>query len=460
MSAAIRPAGPGRRFARSLLSLGLSVAALVLAILWGVDAASLLPIPSAAVVPSAARLFATMVPLLPLWVGFLAGSALSVVPHELAHFAAAKSLGLPVLGVAIGRMTFGGTSPRTGALGHVHVDVRRAGRTALPIRMAVFALAGPAGGLAFAGLAALAAADGTLPMPVRLLSGGVVASVVAVQLFNLVPGTSRGGDPNDGALAIRWGLRAGHQLELVELAREVQAYALEVSPSATGDTDLSEEMFERVRVGLADPRPEIAVVAAHRLLVWLFGAIELPSEERERARSEFARRARVIAPELVGFASRPEPAVDLRLSALRLLTHVLIRQYLRDSAGRPADPESPEVLQIARAAEVEWRLRPEAQLTRNHLGLARLLQHRPAEARTLLLHSADLDPAADEGVLSDAEAIRGLAECYLGDVAQARRLLDASRRRTRQSDYAGWLEAAIRARRERESVPEPAAVDA
>jgi hypothetical protein len=311
--------------------------------------------------------------------------------------------------------------------------------------MVIFALGGPVGGLVFAVLVAMAAADSELPLIVRLPLGGVVAASIAVQLVNLVPGATRTGALTDGALALQWAFRPASQLERVRLARDVETYRTDRGKVA-GDPGLSDEEFEQLRGTLGDPRNQIASVAIGRMLIWLVASVRAFEGETDPALSDFARRARATAPEVGNFAARAEPPLNLRSSAAVTMAYVLIWLYLKELAGSPADPTSPQMVQLVALAEQAWRLQPEKQVTRNALGLARLLQNRPADTRALLMNMADNGEAIDEEVRSDADAIRGLAECELGDLAQAQRLLASARRRTVQSDYVDWLDTAIRRR--------------
>lgn len=453
MSGAVRPPRRGSGVPRRVPIFVLTLLALEFGIWWGVTVAppegppALSDIPAVLSLPAAFLLSWRFVAF---FVGYAAGAVLSIVPHELGHFVAARLLGLPVLGVAFGWLTFGRTLRRPGVAGQVRVDLGRAPGARLPARVVVFALCGPAGGLVFAGAVALAAADAELPVYVRLALGGAVASAVVIQLANLVPTATRSGDLSDGAVAYCWAFRPASQLEKVRLTLAAQSFAAEIAPDATGDPALSDEEFERVRAALGDPRHQIAVVAAQRLRAWLAGCAVGIDGEAEAARTESISRFRAIAPEVETFASRSEPPLDERASTVVFVAYLLAWAQLNHNAGSPIDPGSPDVDRIARLAESGRRLRPEGQSTRNLLALARLFQDRPAEARALLLHSAAEASEPDERLASDADVIRGLAECELGDVAQARRLLESARRRTRQSVYAGWLEAEIRRRVERD----------
>jgi hypothetical protein len=82
------------------------------------------------------------------------------------------------------------------------------------------------------------------------------------------------------------------------------------------------------------------------------------------------------------------------------------------------------VADLAERAYATSPARPEATVV---LALVRLFQHRPAEVRRLLVACADATPT-QEHLRVAALAVRAIAEVELGDLAQARRLVDAGRR--------------------------------
>lgn len=443
----------GRLPSRATLFVGYSVCAVMgviavaLAIRWALEVPP--PVPQLSDVGDLSSSWEALAPtagrLLALFFGFSLGAAVSVVPHELGHAAAAWSMRVPVVGVAIGRVTFGDTAPLAATDGHVRVDLARAPQRWLPARMVVFALGGPMTGLAFAGLLALAAAAPDLPWTVRIAVGGAVAAGVYVHAFNLVPGRTRTGQRTDGALAIEWAFHSRRQRERLQSSHDLRARLSEPDPGTSHPGD-PEERFEHLRQAFGDPRPPVAHAAARRMLDWLIASAQVVGQDAVVTREEFARRVRGIAPDVERFASRDDQPVRLRSLIAMTVAHVLISLYLRDLGGSPTQPASPEMVQLVRLAEQGWLLQPDKQVTRNTLALARLLQDRPSDTRALLLDVVDEGGAEGEHVRSDADALRGLAECELGDLAQAQRLLASARRRAVTSTYAEWLDAAIRTR--------------
>jgi len=79
---------------------------------------------------------------------------------------------------------------------------------------------------------------------------------------------------------------------------------------------------------------------------------------------------------------------------------------------------------IAEIAEYAYARAPERVEARISLALVRVFQDRPADARKLLV-GVD-DPATRSRARVNAYAVRAIAEVELGDVAQARRLIDAA----------------------------------
>ena len=86
----------------------------------------------------------------------------------------------------------------------------------------------------------------------------------------------------------------------------------------------------------------------------------------------------------------------------------------------------PELGPIAEIAELAHAKDPSLDEARTALALVRVLQERPADARALLVLVVPF--AGTERSAVNVFAVRAIAEADLGDLAQARRLIEAGRR--------------------------------
>ena len=128
------------------------------------------------------------------------------------------------------------------------------------------------------------------------------------------------------------------------------------------------------------------------------------------------------ADRLLALARRPSTGPELSgLLAARVAEAQAIG-LIQDTLRRGARPDPALVRPIAETAEFAYRLAPQRAQARTSVALARLLADRPAEARNFLvgLNTAATDVRSRVNVA----AVRALAEIELGDVAQARRLVD------------------------------------
>jgi hypothetical protein len=139
-------------------------------------------------------------------------------------------------------------------------------------------------------------------------------------------------------------------------------------------------------------------------------------------RSIRAQELNADADRLLALARRPSTGPELAgLLAARVAEAQaigLIQDVLR--CGTQPDPGLVRV--VAETAEFAYRRAPQRVQARTSVALARLLADRPAEARNFLvgLNTA----AADVRSRVNVAAVRAFAEIELGDVTQARRLVD------------------------------------
>lgn len=130
----------------------------------------------------------------------------------------------------------------------------------------------------------------------------------------------------------------------------------------------------------------------------------------------------VDADRLLALARRPSTGPELAgLLAARVAEAQAIG-LIQDTLRTGTQPDPDLVRPIAETAEFAYRRTPQRVHARTGVALARLLAGRPAEARNFLvgLNAA----AADVPSRVTVAAVRAFAEIQLGDVAQARRLVD------------------------------------
>ncbi|HEY0117230.1 MAG TPA: hypothetical protein VGC04_00445 [Cellulomonas sp.] len=367
----------------------------------------------------------TLVPL----VGFFAGVLLHVVPHEVGHAVAALVLRLPVLGIAVGPLRIGRPGQLAGSSGHVRVDATRV-QHALPTRMAVFILAGPAANLAIAAVTASVADNPSSRLDLRLAMAGLTAAGLLVGIANLVPGTSSQGVANDGTRALRWITQPSRERAQIALGRDLSNLQRAASPSADRRLAAQPADLDWLRAAAADPRPMIAGRAVTALV----------SERIRRASGALAGvgaadvNLSLVQPLwedtslVIRYASRLDQPAATRAAVAANVALLLSLSYMAQRPGESTDPASVEVTTIARMAELGFAARRDWLPARTALALARLMQDRPSEARDLLRNHVVAVSDADPLERARAMAVWGFAEFELGDRDRAKRLAAAAYR--------------------------------
>lgn len=327
---------------------------------------------------------------------------LFLVLHECGHLLAAKLLRLPVVDIRI----------RPGGRSYVRV---RPGPSwpALPVRMTVFFLAGPATDLALtAGLFAGAAAAGWGVALNCLIASGLAGAVFGVG--NLVPHRPRGGIRSDGGNVLLWVFRPARQRAAIA--------AEQVLPRLVQGTIDDAELAAFID-GARD-RPAGAAAAYGRWCRTL-GLGVIPSRERTTAANVvMSPAAAADFAHLRAYVLRPEAALQLVVSIVPTLGIIpglgqLHRVYVD---GEPADRAI--VDHIAQMADLLRRRSPDDVWRLTLTALTEVLRGRPSQAVLML---RQITPAAvDETAW--AVAIRAVAESAAGDPAGAERLLDELRR--------------------------------
>ncbi|GAA3209341.1 hypothetical protein ACFO1B_51525 [Dactylosporangium siamense] len=319
---------------------------------------------------------------------------LHLVIHEGGHLLIALLTGLKVTGVQI--------SLRAGHQSKVTVRPKPS-QAGLPARMVAFILGGP---LANLGCAALTYQLAMRPMPV-LARYALLAAAITGAVFgsgNLLPFRVGSGQRSDGANLLRWTFRSGQARAELDRGQRLIRTVQTVKNIAGGNVDTA-----RLDTILAKAEDPLVLLAAfvHR---WGNGFDTdngqlIADAERLSAiahdKDTHPVRAGLIAGQLATFFG---------------MSHL----HAAIVHGKPVDrPNADEIIELG---ELGVRLRDTPD-TRIGLAVTRLLDHRPEEARTLLvgIRPGTATPAADALALQ----VRAVAELYLGDHAQADRLVAA-----------------------------------
>ncbi|MBO0867390.1 MAG: GNAT family N-acetyltransferase [Micromonosporaceae bacterium] len=183
-----------------------------------------------------------------------------------------------------------------------------------------------------------------------------------------------------------------------------------------------------VRQALTDPRPE---VAANALALLVRHALD---DENGTARLwEYA-------PLLEQVAGRADVTPRLRSTGVGALAVTLGSDLAYSHDAKP-DPASKEVATLARLAEAASAADPSTLAASCALGLTRLMQNRPKEAKATL--EATTTTGAGDTAVAVTHAVRGMVEKELGDAAAARRLADAATRLAPESPFVCWVAASL-----------------
>ncbi|MEU5531124.1 hypothetical protein ABZ744_29755 [Micromonospora chersina] len=310
-----------------------------------------------------------------------------VVLHECGHLVMAKLLRLPVIAVRI--------APFTGWRNEVAVRPAPS-MAALPLRMVLFYLGGPMANLCAAtALAAAGASTGTPLTRLGLLGAALVAALLGV--LNLVPGTS---PRSDGRNLLRWlsaptatraGLRAAYYQE--EISRALRA----INPPLGHPVGAGE-----------DPRGALAAFQQR----WSTG--------RAQSAADLVADAERLA--ALARADTTDPVAAAAIG--QVLTVQFGLWYLYAAVVNGAPVERREVLEISELAQIALHVQPHLMSARVAMSLAHLLNHRPEQARSLLV---DIRPGVDPPDLCGvAFLLRAVAEFHLGNHADADALVRAA----------------------------------
>ncbi|WP_262285787.1 hypothetical protein [Micromonospora sp. MA102] len=316
-----------------------------------------------------------------------------IVLHECGHLVVAKLLRLPVIAVRI--------APFTGWRSEVWVRPTPTA-SALPLRMVLFYLGGPMLNLCTAAVLGTAAAfTSTAFTRVVLLGAALVGGLLGV--VNLIPGVS---PRSDGRNLLRWisaptvaraVLRAGYYQE--EVSRTLRTIARgEVGDHRLGDP---------VRDG-DDPRLALAAFRQR----WSMG--------HTHSAADF-----IADAERLAALAREDSTDPMAAAAIgQVLTVQFGLWYLYDAVVNGSPVEHREVVEISELAQLAFHVQPHVLSARIAMSLAHLLNERPEHARSLLL---DIRPGVDPPDLRNvAFLLRTIAECYLGNHADADVLLRAA----------------------------------
>jgi hypothetical protein len=226
---------------------------------------------------------------------------------------------------------------------------------------------------------------------------GVTATGVLFGLANLIPDINRRGRPTDGRLAADWLLRPDDAR-----TRWIVAAASIRRPPDTRPSTLA---VLRSQVDVGGPTAGEAAVEL------VTAALRIGDLSEDSARLIAVARTADTPPQVAAFVAGMVAEVQATM---------LMVEAARARQGLPDPGPLAEIAELAHAKD------PGLAEARTALALVRVLQHRPADARTLLVRA---DPAAvTERSRVNALAVSAIAEADLGDLAEARRLIETGRR--------------------------------
>ncbi|HEY4453103.1 MAG TPA: hypothetical protein VGN81_02225 [Pseudonocardiaceae bacterium] len=325
------------------------------------------------------------------------------VAHELAHLLGALVLRMRPSAVVVLGLRFGRAVRQAGTVpfSHVRVAVDPAA-PALGARFALFHLAGPAANLGLAGycLSALGRA-GLSPVETAAWQTGLAVSAV-LAVGNLLPVGSASFHAADGARILWWLTRPARMRRILATQRQWQRFALLRAAAVAGEVpdlaELRELAFSSDR-GVASAAAMLFLVTARSLRAadqsWLAGLAESDAVT--------------------------EPAAGVLAAAVAWTRLIAL---LTEAVRTKQEPDAAAVAAIAPLAELGLARNRAAMPCRIALALVRVLQQRPAEARNLLIDVAH--ERIPDAVRANLFAVRALAEVDLGDLAQARRLIQTA----------------------------------
>ncbi|MEV0157235.1 hypothetical protein AB0H57_26390 [Micromonospora sp. NPDC050686] len=310
-----------------------------------------------------------------------------VVLHECGHLVAAKLLRLPVIAVRI--------APFTGWRSEVLVRHPAPSATALPLRMVLFYLGGPMANLCTAAvLGAAMALTGTALTRVALLGAALVAALLGV--VNLIPGAS---PRHDGRILLQWLLAPTATRAALRAAYYQEEVSRTVRTIVRGEVD-DDPLGDPVRDS-DDAR--LALAAFQRR--W--------STRHAQSTADFIADAERLA--ALARADSTDPMVAAAIGQVLTVQFGLWYLYAAVVNGSPVDHR--EASELSELAQLSLHGQPDMLSARVAIGLAHLLNHRPEQARSLLL---DIRPNVDPPDLcSVAFLLRAIAECHLGNHAAA-----------------------------------------
>jgi Zn-dependent protease len=343
--------------------------------------------------------------------GLLIGIPLNLVAHELGHLLMAWAMCLRVLGMRIGGIRLG-LARRAGAISrsHVLVDIARV-RHGAPARMILMLVSGPAANLLVTAAAATVITNEYTSPTLRQMTVGVASAGLFMAITNLLPVRTRGGQESDGLKVARWLVRPKQAQAQIDLRMDLALLRSGVTsqPGQSGSSHFRDRR-QNLRSAVTDPRPEIAVAGMRELL-----------RTRPRHDDGWQDLETVAA-----FTTRTDIATTTRARVAGNYALALGTSYFRSLPdGRVTDPDAPDIARIADLAQLAAAADPESLAARTSLGLVRILQDRPREARTALI---DVPSSEQPALRARAYAVRGIAETQLGDLDQALRLAAAARR--------------------------------
>jgi hypothetical protein len=348
-------------------------------------------------------------------------SWLYVLTHELGHAVVTLAVRLPLteINVCAGPQTpvhaWAGVKVRIGLLGtasHVRIDALAERRPRHALRCVLMALGGPAASLLLAG--AIGLVYRSIAVPSLVQAAVLIAAVVGVlyTLPSLVPIRRRLAASSDGWRAIAW------TFQPQRTAQRTREWAL---ISRENHAHKARQPIDRSVIDPLLTSSDSVVAAAAGILLL-------------RPRDPASR------PELVSKRSQLSQIAQAR-GVPRWFAGVLIELLLRTLIDEIIDDPPPDLVADGVAlAELGRRLDGSFDPNRTALALLQVWQGQPLTARHLLRHANVIPNARDRAT---ALAVQALAECELGEVAQASELAAAARKTAPTADWVTTLTAQV-----------------
>jgi hypothetical protein len=246
-------------------------------------------------------------------------------------------------------------------------------------------------------------------MRVALLAAAITGASMGVG--NLVSFRTRHGRHSDGANILRWTFHSAQARANLELAYSNRRFAQRRKAIKDGRVD------QAALRAMLDEEPDPRLILAAAVALWPKDAEQLAA-----AGEHLVAAAERMADVARSDSTEPELAAIIGYT----LANFFGLSYLASAIVIGDLHSERDIAEIVEMAELAFGRLPQRVEARVALAVARLLQHRPAAARDLLL---GIGPSPDQRQRHTiAMVVRAVAETYLNDPTQADRLRRAAAR--------------------------------